>query len=96
MLQLIKAPQAEADLIDIWLYVAEDQPLNADRLLDRLDEAAHLIAETPGMGVIRPSLAADIRSFPVGNYILYYRVKSETLELVRVLSGSRDADSLSW
>lgn len=46
MLTLIKAPKAEADLIDIWLYVAEDQPVNADRLLDRLNEAALLIAET--------------------------------------------------
>ncbi|WP_181389816.1 type II toxin-antitoxin system RelE/ParE family toxin [Leucothrix pacifica] len=96
MLTLIKAPQAEADLIDIWLYVAEDQPVNADRLLDQLHEAAHLIAETPKMGVIRPSLGSDIRSFPVGNYILYYRIKSETLELVRVLSASRDVDSLNW
>ena len=42
MLKLIKAPLAEADLIDIWLYVAEDQPVNADRLLDRLDEAANI------------------------------------------------------
>lgn len=50
MLTLVKAPQAEADLIDIWLYVSEDQPLNADRLLDRLDDAAKLISEIPKMG----------------------------------------------
>ena len=56
MLPLIKAPKAEADLIDIWLYVAEDKPVNADRLLDRLNEAALLIAETPDMGVDRPRL----------------------------------------
>lgn len=35
MLTLVKAPKAESDLIDIWLYVSEDQPINADRLLDR-------------------------------------------------------------
>jgi plasmid stabilization system protein ParE len=49
MLTLIKAPKAEVDLIDIWLYVAEDQPVNADRLLDRLNDAALSLAETPGM-----------------------------------------------
>ncbi len=96
MLTLIKAPKAESDLIDIWLYVAEDQPANADGLLDRLNEAALLIAETPGMGVDRPHLSKNLKSFPVGNYILYYRVKPDVLELVRVLSASRDIDSISW
>ncbi len=62
MLTLIKAPKAESDLIDIWLYVAEDQPVNADRLLDRLNEAALLIAETPGMGVDRPHLSKNLKA----------------------------------
>ena len=38
-------------------------PVNADRLLDRLDEAANLIAETPGMGVKRPNLAITTQFF---------------------------------
>ena len=96
MLALIKAPKAEADLIDIWLYVAEDQPVNADRLLDRLNETVLLIAETPNMGMDRPCLCQNLKSFSVGNYILYYRVKVEVLELVRVLSASRDIDNISW
>lgn len=96
MLTLIKAPKAEADLIDIWLYVAEDQPVNADRLLDRLNEAALLIAETPDMGVDRPRLCQNLKSFSVGNYILYYRIKADALELIRVLSASRDIDNISW
>jgi toxin ParE1/3/4 len=94
ILTLIKAPKAEADLIDIWLYVAEDQPVNADRLLDRLNETAMLLAETPDMGVVRPELSEGLKSFPIGNYVLYYRLK--LLELVRVLSASRDVKSLSW
>lgn len=96
MLQLVKAPKAEADLIDIWLYVAEDQPINADRLLDRLNDAALLIAETPLMGVDRPDLSKDIKSFPVENYILFYRIKPDVLELVRVLSASRDIGSVDF
>ncbi|WP_320818677.1 type II toxin-antitoxin system RelE/ParE family toxin [Thalassolituus sp.] len=96
MLQLVKAPKAEADLIDIWLYVAEDQPINADRLLDRLNDAALLVAETPLMGVDRPDLSKDIKSFPVENYILFYRIKPEVLELVRVLSASRDIGSVDF
>lgn len=96
MLTLSKSPKAEADLIDIWLYIAEDQPVNADRLLDRFNIAVHALAETPAMGVERPNLSQGLRCFPVGNYILYYRVNSSDLELVRVLSAFRDVGSLNW
>lgn len=96
MLALVKSPKAEEDLIDIWLYIAEDQPINADRFLDSLNDSIELLAETPGMGVERPNLYKGIKSYPVGNYILYYRVNASELELVRVLSASRDVDSLNW
>jgi hypothetical protein len=33
------------------------------------------------------------KSFPVGNYILYYRIQPGVLELVKVLSASRDIGS---
>ena len=34
MLQVLKRPQAETDLDDIWWYIAQDNPDNADRFLD--------------------------------------------------------------
>ncbi len=33
---LTTSPEAEQDLLDIWRYIAEDSPVNADRFLDRL------------------------------------------------------------
>lgn len=70
MLELIKSPQSESDLIEIWLYIAEDQPVNADRFLDRLEEAMIRLANVPEMGVDRATLAPDLKSFPVGNYFV--------------------------
>jgi toxin ParE1/3/4 len=96
MLSLIKSPTSEEDLIDIWLYIAEDQPVNADRLLDRLNEAMIKLTEMPKMGVERSELIKGLRSYPVGKYILYYRIKDNDLEVVRVLSSSRDIDSIDW
>lgn len=96
MLQLIKSPRSEADLIDIWLYVAEDQPLNADRLLDQFNHTLHQLLDMPTMGIERPELAPELKSFPVSNYILYYRVSGNQLQLVRVLSSARDIDRVEW
>jgi|TARA_B110000090_G_C13304793_1_gene417210 toxin ParE1/3/4 len=96
MLTLIKSPTSEEDLIDIWLYIAEDQPVNADRLLDRLNEAMIKLTEMPKMGVERSELIKGLRSYPLGKYILYYRIKDNDLEVVRVLSSSRDIYSIDW
>lgn len=87
---LIVSPDAEQDLLDIWLYIAEDSPKNADRFLDRLEGKAMKLAEFKNIGVDRPELAPDLKSFPVDRYVLYYRNNSSGIELVRVLHGSRD------
>lgn len=42
------------------------------------------------MGRARPELGIDIRSFPVGNYLIFYIVDEEQLNLVRVIEGHRD------
>lgn len=94
MLALETSPEADADLVDIWLYIANDQPINADRFLDRLQEKALKLAKFPDMGRDRPELAEGLKSFPVDRYNVYYRVTDTALVLVRVLPGSRDINAL--
>ncbi|HAG96059.1 MAG: plasmid stabilization protein [Pseudomonadales bacterium] len=89
MPELIISPEAEADLIEIWLYIAEDSPVNADRFLDKLNDKAQKLAETD-LGVERPELGEGMKSFPVDRYVLYYRPIDNGAELVRVLVSSRD------
>lgn len=90
MPSLLISPEAEQDLLDIWLYIAADSPVNADRFLDRLDGMALKLAEFTEIGIDRPELAPGLKSFPVGKYVLFYRLNSGGVELVRVLHGSRD------
>ena len=42
--------QAEEDLIDIWLYIADDDVRAADRVLDDIEETLLLVANQPGPG----------------------------------------------
>src|SRR5580698_5282948 len=49
-------------------------PGAADRLLLRIDSKLELYAANPGMGTKRDVLAPGLRSFPVGNYLVFYRV----------------------
>src|SRR5882724_481494 len=62
-----RTAQAEEDLIDLWLYIAQDNPGAADRLLDEIEDKCSLLAANPQLGPARPDIAADCRSFPVGS-----------------------------
>lgn len=90
---LITSPEAEQDLIEIWLYIAEDNPVNADLFLDRLEGKALKLAEFAEIGVDQPELSPELKSFPVDRYVLYYRKNKNGVELVRVLHSARDIHS---
>jgi toxin ParE1/3/4 len=83
---------AERDYLQIWLYVAErsGQPRTADRLLRAFDKKLDLLAEFPRLGQERPELGTDVRTLPVGNYLLIYRPVKDGIELLRVIHGARD------
>lgn len=89
-----KAIQAEKDIEELWLYIAADNMLAADRVLDDIEAQCHLIATQPGMGRPRPELASGLRSFPVGRYIIFYQTLPDGIEIIRVLHSARDLDAL--
>jgi toxin ParE1/3/4 len=61
----------------------------ADRLIDAIIERFPLLAFTPGMGFAREDFAPGIHSFPVGDYLFFYRRASGRIDIIRVLHGSR-------
>jgi toxin ParE1/3/4 len=94
MSQVHKLPQAQEDLLDIWVRIASDSPFHADRYLDLLGDKMRLLADTPGIGRSRAELSPGLRGLPVGNYVIFYRQVSTDIEVVRVLHGSRDIEAL--
>ncbi len=84
-----KIAQAEEDLIDIWLYIAQDNPAAADNLLDTFEEKGQLLAENPELGRVPPDIADDFHHLPVGRYLMLYRIIPGGIELVRVVHGMR-------
>ena len=94
MSQLRISPRANSDLIEIWSYIADDSIANADAFIDKLCETIQLLAQKPGSGRQREELAPGIQSFPFGRYIIFYRVVTSTIEIVRVLHGARDIENI--
>ena len=48
------------------------------------------LATHPGIGMARDELAPGLRGFPVGDYLIFYRRDRGSIDIVRVLHGSRD------
>ncbi len=91
MIKYIVSPEAEGDLTEIWEYIAHDSIDAADRWIGRLREAIESLACSPGIGHKRPDLTDfPILFWPVGAYLLLYRVRNRRLEIVAVTQGSRD------
>ena len=92
MPRILKRPEAENDLDEIWLYIAQDNPQSADRFLDHINEKINGLAAFPKMGVSRDDIKEGLRVFPVGNYLIFYFPLADGVDIVRVLHGSMEAE----
>ncbi len=90
MTRVRKSSDAEEDLIEIWLYIADHNPRAADRLLDQFEKRWELLATQPHSGAPREDLGAGLRQVVVGEYLSIYRIEKGTVEILRVLHGRRN------
>ena len=87
----------EADLVDIFTHRAEASgSLTVARgFVRRLRNHCHHLAALPGqMGRARPELMPTIRSSVFGTYVIFFRYVEGRFEVVNILHGHRDIDTL--
>jgi toxin ParE1/3/4 len=85
-----RTPQAKRDAAEIWRYIAMDSIDAAERWLERINRAIILLAEYPGIGARRDELATDLRSYPVGNHLIFYRRVPGGIQVIRIMDGRRN------
>ncbi|MGC2128500.1 MAG: type II toxin-antitoxin system RelE/ParE family toxin [Candidatus Aquilonibacter sp.] len=91
------APRAEADLDDIWYYVARASGSIeiANRLIDTITDRFVALASFPYIGRARDEdLGAGCRTVPVGEYVIVYCVENDNVLILRVVHGRRDLETL--
>lgn len=86
---------ARLDLLTSLRYVAERSSIEtAHRLGQLIEQRFRLLAEHPLIGRPRSDLGDGLRSFPASSYIILYRQFEDGIEVVRVVHGRRDLESL--
>lgn len=85
-------PKAKEDLEELWFYIAieKNNPENAERFISLLGNRFIEIAESPNIGLVRNDLAEGIRQFPFKNFLIFYKIIENGIEVSRVLYGPRN------
>ncbi len=94
-LPIIWAPEALADIDQLWDYYAEVAGrASADRLLRQIARVVATLDEFPLAGRSRDDVRAGLRSLSAGSQIVFYRLMGDRAQIVRVLDGRRDIDEI--
>lgn len=95
MHKIVYLPVARDDLLQAleYLTIALEAPGAAADLLDEFEKAVQQISQFPYAHELyrtdRP-MKDEIRKVPIKNYVLYYAVFPEHVEIRRFLHGRRD------
>jgi toxin ParE1/3/4 len=82
--------EATANLAVVRRYIAKDNSEAARRIVSRIGKAVEQLAKVQGMG--RPGRVTGTRELVVAGtqYIVPYRVRGETVEVLAVLHGAQN------
>lgn len=94
MTQYIISPDAARDLDEISTYYAVHNIEVGEKLLDEFEARCKYLVSFPNIGKSYRSIRSDLRGISCSGYIIFYRVSENIIEILRVVSGSRDLESL--
>lgn len=89
--QLVIALAAKTDLKDTYQYgLRQWGQTQSESHLKSIKEQFWALTEQPLIGVDRSKLLSGARSLPIESHTLFYRVTTDTVEIIRVLHGRQD------
>ena len=94
MLPVVRTDHAEIDLAEILDHLDERNPQTAERLATAIDDRSKLLSQLPLLGRTREELGPGLRSLVVEQYVLFYRVTATAVQVLRILHGARDIDTI--
>ncbi|MBH5401387.1 type II toxin-antitoxin system RelE/ParE family toxin [Bradyrhizobium sp. CNPSo 4010] len=92
---VVLTAEAESDLEEIASYVAAQSPQSALTLIRGLRDRCETLADAPHRYPLVPRYEQKgIRRRPFGNYLIFYRVGRDAIEVIHILHGARDYEPL--
>jgi addiction module RelE/StbE family toxin len=88
---------AEQDITEIIEYISADNPDAADRLIDKIDGYVSRLKDLPELGTIPKDdrlRKLGYRTLLIDNYLVFYVIRDEEIEIRRILYGKRKYEFL--
>jgi toxin ParE1/3/4 len=90
-MRLKYTPASQTDLRKIIAWIADENPSRAISFADELRSACRSILPFPlSSPVLETKTSKDIRRKIYGNYLIFYRVREDVVEILRILHGAQD------
>jgi toxin ParE1/3/4 len=94
-MKLIFTDEARTDLIMIGASIAQYNPSRSLSFVRELRERCKALLPMPyAYSVVSQDKEKATRRLVHGNYLVFYKVKNETVNIIRVLSGSMNTETL--
>ena len=85
------SPEANADIFEIWRWIAKDSVELADRVEAELHDMFEALARMPGQGHQRKDLTQrPVLFFPLYSYLIIYQRNAGPIRIMAVLRGTRN------
>ena len=85
---------AKQDITDISGSLSSKNSNAAERFLDAIAQRLRTLANFPKMGRRRDEIAPSLRSFPIEDYLIFYRPLEKGTEVLRIVNSYSDLEFL--
>ena len=86
--------KAISDVEEIWLFTAEKWSFEqADRYYNLIFEEINYICKNPESGKLMENVRKGYRASKVKSHLIFYRVKDDRVEIIRILHERMDIDT---
>jgi addiction module RelE/StbE family toxin len=94
-MKVVITAAAKADLLAIRRYIEADNPTRAVSFVEELLDRCLALAHNPRAYPLVPRYERyGIRRCVHGDYLIFYRLQPEQIEVIHVLQGARDIEAL--
>lgn len=88
---VVLTDEAESDLERIGDWIAADNPSRAITFVQLLREKCLTLADAPlGYTLVRRYEPSGVRRRPFRDYLIFYRINGNTIEVLHVLHAAQD------
>jgi toxin ParE1/3/4 len=86
---------AIGDLVRIGRFIGQDNPTRAASFVAELEKRCQNLSVIPRAFPLLPGReTSDIRRRPYGDYLIFYRLQVDRIEVLRVLNGAQDYEAI--